>query len=588
MTKRTHHCNQLTRQENDQNVTLIGWVQNIRKIGKILFFTLADKHGTTQIVVPDSNPNLLQIAQQLGYQYVVAVEGKVRLRPPKDVNLNMTTGEIEVVASQLHILSPCADPFPLSIDERDTVSEHVRMQYRYLDLRRPSMQEALRFRHNLCFCVREYFHQQGFLEVDTPLLTKSTPEGARDYLVPSRVHPGQFYALPQSPQMFKQLLMIGGVEKYFQIAKCFRDEDLRADRQPEFTQIDVEMSFVEPEDIFSTMEGMFATIFQRILQQPLSTPFPRIRYSEAIEKYGSDKPDLRLEIALQDLSYIAQNTNFRVFQNALQQKGVVKGICFPNAAQHYSRKKLDELATAIQDFQAKGLAWIKIQNQQPQSPIKKFFSPSQLKQLQTLFQANENALILIVADSPNVVHASLSYLRNRLAKELGLLDDQHFAFCWITDYPLFEYNPEEERLESLHHPFTSPHPNDLHLLEKDPLSARSLAYDLVLNGVELGSGSIRIHNPQIQEKIFQLLQLPQEEIQKRFGFFLKALQYGTPPHGGIALGLDRILMLLGGFESIREVIAFPKTATAACPMTGCPSEVSDQQLNELHISLKKG
>ncbi|RME80907.1 MAG: aspartate--tRNA ligase [Planctomycetota bacterium] len=582
--KKTHSCGELRGKHQGLETILAGWVDRIRDFGGVLFITLRDREGLVQAFIPQEKKELFEEAQKIGIHYVISVRGKVQARPKENINPDLPTGEIEVEVEDLEILNTC-EPLPLSIDDRDFVSEEVRMRYRYLDLHRRKMQKALALRHKVCLESRKFLDQEGFWEVETPILTKSTPEGARDYLVPSRIHPGCFYALPQSPQLFKQLLMIGGVEKYFQICRCFRDEDLRADRQPEFSQIDMEMSFVSQDDVLDVTERMYHHIFKETLGVELPLPFPRLSYQEAKERFGLDKPDLRFGMELQDISDLAGQTEFKVFQNALNQGGKVKAIVAKGAAKEYSRKKIDELSRFVGDYGAKGLAWMKVEKKKITSPIAKFFPEDKLKELRKRLGLKEGDLVFLVADQEEVCFAALGHLRNRLAKELGLMDPKKFSILWVVDFPLFTYNEEEERYESEHHPFTSPHPEDIPLLDKDPAKVRSLSYDLVLNGFEVGSGSIRIHRREVQEKIFQILQLSEEDIEQRFGFFLKALSYGAPPHGGIAPGLDRTVMIMAGYDDIREVIPFPKTLKASCLMTESPSPVSPQQLEDLHISI---
>lgn len=584
--KKEYNCGVLRGKDKGKKVSLVGWVDRIRDLGGVIFITLRDRHGKVQISVPQEKKKLHKKAQEVGLHYVIGVRGKVHKRPEKDINPEMETGEIEVTAEELEVLNT-SEPLPLSIDDRDKVSEDVRMKYRYLDLHRNSMQKALELRHRICLGVRKYLDSLGFMEIETPVLTKSTPEGARDYLVPSRVHQGKFYALPQSPQLFKQLLMVGGVEKYFQICRCFRDEDLRADRQPEFTQIDMEMSFVDQDDIFEVTEGMFQQIFKDGLGADLTTPFLRLTHRESVERFGTDKPDLRFGMELQDLSAIAKKSDFQVFKNVLEAGGMIKAIVVEGAEGEFSRKKLDDLTSFAGDHGAKGLAWMKVQEGKIQSPIVKFFSEKLQKELRGKLKAKQGDLILIVAGPSGRVHTALGALRNKVASDLNLKNPEEFKFLWITDFPLFTFNDEEDRFDSEHHPFTAPHPEDLKFLDSDPLKVRAQSYDLVLNGIELGSGSIRIHRREIQQKIFDLLKLNPEEIEARFGFFLKALSYGAPPHGGIAPGLDRIVMLLAGYNDIREVIAFPKTAKATCLMTESPSEVGARQLEELALKITK-
>jgi aspartyl-tRNA synthetase len=576
----------------DEAVVVAGWIQRRRDHGGLIFIDLRDSTGIVQVVFSPEGRGTQQrartdahrLAHELRSEFVLAVRGKVSKRPEGTENLNLSTGEIEVIADELEILSRAVTPPFVIEDTGPEVSEEMKLKYRYLDLRRPRMQHNLRLRHKVCLAARNFLDEQGFVEIETPVLTKSTPEGARDFLVPSRLNPGKFFAMPQSPQLFKQLLMISGFGKYFQIVKCYRDEDLRADRQLEFTQIDIEMSFVDEEDIFQLTEGLMARVFQEALDISIETPIKRMTYAEAIRRFGSDKPDERFGMELVDVSDIVADSEFRIFVSTVANGGQVKAIVAPGLAA-YSRKQIDDLTKYVMDFGAKGLVSFKILEGDIESPVKRFFSPSHLERLVDETRANVGDLILLVADQSDVVAESLGRLRLKLGDDLGLTDEKEFKFLWIVDFPLFHYNKEEKRLDSEHHPFTGVHPEDVSLLDTDPLKVRSRSYDLVLNGNEIASGSIRIHQRDVQEKVFQILQLGQEEVNARFGFFLEALKYGAPPHGGIAPGLDRIVMLMVGGNSIREVIAFPKTQSGICLVTGAPSEVSEQQLRELSISV---
>jgi len=577
-------CGELRTKDIGREVKLCGWVQNWRDHGGLIFIDIRDRTGITQIVFdPAVDKEMFEEADTLRCEYVIAVEGTVRARLEGNANPKLATGEIEVLVSSLRILSKAKSP-PFEPTEYGKVGEETRLTYRYIDLRRPRLQRALQMRHEAMQAAREFLNSHGFLEVETPILTKSTPEGARDYLVPSRVHPGRFFALPQSPQMFKQLLMIGGVDRYYQICRCFRDEDLRADRQPEFTQIDIEMSFVEKEDIYALTEGLMAAIFKRCLGREIEVPFPRLSYAEAMERYGTDKPDTRYGMTLTTVSSIVGESGFQVFRKALDGGGTVKAMTVKGGAD-ISRKEIDALTGYIADFGAKGLAWMKMQEGRLQSSIAKFFPDGMKERLVEACGVENGDIIFMVADAEPVVNASLDALRRRVARERGLVPEDRFDFLWVDDFPLFSYSEEERRYVSEHHPFTGVREEDIPLLDEDPLKVRSLSYDLVINGYEIGSGSIRIHRSDIQEKVFRILSLSEEEIRARFGFFIDALRYGTPPHGGIAPGFDRIVMLLMGTDNIRDVIAFPKTQKASCLMTGAPGTVDAAQLRELHIDV---
>lgn len=583
--KRTHMCGMLTAENIGQEVVLNGWIQKKRNLGGLIFCDLRDKTGIVQIVFNDKIPQeLFDKADSLRSEYVVGIKGSVAERESK--NPAIPTGDIEVFANDLVIYSE-ADTPPIYIKDDDNVDDNLRLKYRYLDLRKQKMQRNLTFRHNIAKLARDYFAENGFTEVETPMLIKPTPEGARDYLVPSRVNKGCFYALPQSPQIFKQLLMVGGTDRYFQIAKCFRDEDLRADRQPEFTQIDLEMSFVDVDDVITMQEGFLKRLFKEIMGVDIATPLPRLPYDEAMERYGSDKPDTRFGFELKKLNDVVAGCEFSVFTNALAAGGDVRGICITGGADKFSRKDIDKLQDAIKHFRAKGLAWIKVGDGEVQSPISKFFTAEKMQEILDVFDAKAGDLVLIVADRAKVVFDSLGFLRRDIAKKMGLLDDKQYNLLWVVDFPLYEYDEETGGMSAMHHPFTSPKEEDIPLLDTDPLKVKANAYDIVLNGVELGGGSIRIHDRKLQAKMFEVLGLSEEQQQRKFGFILEAFKYGTPPHGGLAYGLDRLVMLLAGEPSIREVIAFPKNQNAQCMVSEAPSVAEDDQLVELGIKLRE-
>ena len=584
MKQRTHMCGELRREHAGQEVTLYGWVHRRRDHGGVIFVDLRDYTGITQVVFsPEETPEAHESAGQLRNEFVICVQGSVRPRPEDTVNPDLPTGEVEVVGSTLTILSK-AQTTPFRVEDDTDAGEDLRLKYRYLDLRRPTMQRNLRLRHRVCLAVRQYFDSVGFTEVETPVLIKSTPEGARDYLVPSRMYPGKLYALPQSPQLLKQLLMVAGTDRYFQIARCYRDEDLRADRQPEFTQIDVEMSFADEDSVIDVSEGMIAAIY-RELGREIELPFKRLSYKEAMDRFGIDKPDIRFGMELVDVTDIASESQFRVFREVVEDGGIVKGICAPGYASA-SRKEMDELTEFAGIYGAKGLAWFKVTEKGISSPIKKFFSEGELEQLGTRLSASVGDTLLFVADVPRVVADALANLRLKLGGKLGLIPQNEDAFVWVLDFPLFEQ--ENGTLSPQHHPFTSPRDDDLELLETDAAKVRAMAYDLVLNGNEIGGGSVRIHDPSLQQRIFKVLGIGEQEARDRFGFLLEAFGYGAPPHAGIAFGLDRIVMLLAGEDTIRDVIAFPKTQKGACLLTGAPSAVDPKQLRELGIKVDLG
>ncbi len=582
---RTHHCNELGTKDIGKEVILMGWVQRRRDHGGLIFVDLRDREGITQVVFdPQHNAESHKRAHQLRNEFVIAVKGTVRHRPEGMTNPKLATGEIEVIVDKLKILNTSKTP-PFLVEDRVHVSENVRLQYRYIDLRRPRMLRNLQFRHRALQITRNFFTDHGFYEVETPVLTKSTPEGARDYLVPSRIYPGKFYSLPQSPQLFKQLLMVAGIDKYFQIVKCFRDEDLRADRQPEFTQLDLELSFENEETIYSLIEGWIRRLFKELISVELPDQFKRISYDEAMERYGSDRPDLRFGLELIDVTDIVAESDFRVFRQAVENNGKVCCLKFPGGVR-LSRKELDDLISLVQSYGAKGMAWIKIQPNQWQSPIVKFLGEGVKESLAEKTKIKTGDILFFVADQKNVVQTALGNLRVHLANTTGLANEDSFEFVWITKFPLVEWSSEEKRYVAVHHPFTAPLEEEIHLIDSEPEKVHSRAYDLVLNGVEIGGGSVRIHRRDIQEKIFKVLGIGETEAEEKFGFLLEALQYGAPPHAGIAFGFDRLLMLMLNVSSIRDVIAFPKTQKAVCPLTGAPSEPDIQQLLELHLKVE--
>ena len=583
--RRTHHCWELSADDVDQEVVLMGWVHRRRDHGGVIFVDLRDREGITQVVFnPLVDKKIHAKAHAIRNEYVLAVRGKVENRPADMINPKLKTGEIEVTATELKILNSAKTP-PFLIEDEIDASETIRLKYRHLDLRRSEMQKNLIVRHKVTAAVRNYLNRQGFLDLETPVLTRSTPEGARDYLVPSRVNPGHFYALPQSPQIFKQLFMISGFDRYYQIVRCFRDEDLRADRQPEFTQIDIEMSFVGEKDVMKLTEGMMAHLFKDVHGVKLKRPFLQLTYDEAVGRYGLDKPDTRFGLELKDISDIVAGSNFKLFASAVKKGGMVKALNAKGCID-FSRKEIDDLTDFVAVYRAKGMAWIKVKENEWQSPITKFFSDEEKQALTERIEMEPGDLVFFVADQPKVVNESLGHLRNHLGNSLGLIDEKEHHFLWVTRFPMFEYDETEKRLEALHHPFTSPLEEDYDRLADEPLAVKSRAYDLVLNGFEIGGGSIRIHQRSIQEKVFEALNMDRKTYEGKFGFLLEALDSGAPPHGGIAIGYDRLVMLMCGESSIRDVIAFPKTQKAACLLTRAPSETSKTQLDELYLKLK--
>ena len=591
MLKRTHNCAQLRLDDAGAKVTLAGWVHSYRDHGNLVFIDLRDREGLTQLVFdPENHPDAHKLARTARCEWVLAAEGVVQPRSKGMANLKLATGQIEVVVERLEILNTSKTP-PFEIDEADKTGEELRLINRYIDLRRPEMQSKLRTRHKVTTLVRDYFDKLGFWEIETPMLAKSTPEGARDFLVPSRLMRNCFYALPQSPQLFKQILMVSAVDKYFQIVRCFRDEDPRADRQAEFTQIDVEMSFVNSDDVIAVHSSLVAKIWKQILNVDVPLPIRRMSYKEAMDLYGTDRPDLRFDMMLKEISDLAKQTAFKVFTATIENGGIVKGLC-ATGGEKYSRSDIEKTLTSfVGDYGAKGLAWAKVKSEDGKLSLlggcAKFFDDGLQQQLIERFEAKGGDLLLFVADSEEAANKALAPLRCKLARDLKLYDPKRFEFVWIVDFPLFEWNEDEKRYDSLHHPFTSPIEEDLGKLETDPGNICSQAYDIVVNGSEIGGGSIRIHNPAVQQKVFDLLNISREQARQRFGFFLKALEYGAPPHGGIAFGLDRIVMLLTGTENIRDVIAFPKTQRGQCLLTDAPSEVDAKQLDELNLRTQR-
>lgn len=568
----------------NETVTLKGWVQRRRDLGGLIFIDLRDASGIVQVVFNQDHKEATEIADTLRSEYVIEVTGEVVKRDPSTVNENIKTGELEVVADSLNVLSKAETP-PFQIED-DTVSEDVRLKYRYVDLKRQKLQDTLRTRHKTTAAIREFLNDEFFVDVETPFLSKSTPEGARDYLVPSRIHHGEFYALPQSPQIYKQLLMLSGFERYYQIVKCFRDEDLRRDRQPEFTQVDIEKSFTDVEDMIDLNERLLQYVFKEVKGIDVEIPFARMTYDDAMLKYGVDKPDTRFGMELVELSDFSKDVDFKVFKSTVENGGIVKAIVVKDNADKYSRKDIEALEEYVKLYGAKGLAWLKYNDGAFTGPIAKFFSEDKQNELKEILGANENDLVFFGADKASVVNASLGNLRNKLGKELELIDEDKYNFVWITDWPLFEYDEDEERFVAAHHPFTSPKEEDIELLETTPEKVKANAYDIILNGYELGGGSIRISNPELQEKMFKALGFSEKQMHDQFGFLIEAFKYGAPPHGGLAYGLDRLVMLLTKTDNIRDVIAFPKTSSAQDLMMDSPSNVSNRQLNELHLQIK--
>lgn len=586
--QRTDYCGKFSAKDIGKKVAVFGWVHSRRDHGGVIFIDLRDREGLLQVVFQPEKKEIFAQAEKLRSEFVLKVVGTIRKRPAGTENPNLPTGEVEVVTEELEIINQCPG-LPFEISDYTETSEEMRLKYRYLDLRRPQVQKNFILRHKMVQEIRTYLSNQGFIDLETPFLTKSTPEGARDFLVPSRLNPGTFYALPQSPQLFKQILMVAGFDKYFQMAKCFRDEDLRADRQPEFTQVDLEMSFVEEKDVMSVIEGLISGVFKNVLGKEIKTPFTRMPYAEAMLKYGSDKPDTRFDFKIVDFTEELKNCGFKVFKEAIEKGGVVRGLCV-KGGEKFSRSEIDALTVFVGEFGAKGLAWMKITDKGPESNIVKFFSAQDLQTIQKKFISQTGDLLLFLADVPEVVAQGLGALRLKIGKQQNLIDKEKFEFLWVVDFPLLDWDKEDKKWVAMHHPFTSPKLEDISLLESSDNNtikkARARAYDIVLNGVELGGGSIRIHQEKVQEKMFSVLNITKEDAKKKFGFLLDALSFGAPPHGGIALGLDRFCALLLGEESIREVITFPKTQKAVCPMSGAPDVVADKQLKELGIQVK--
>ncbi|MGZ1857679.1 aspartate--tRNA ligase [Staphylococcus argenteus] len=587
MSKRTTYCGLVTEALLGQEITLKGWVNNRRDLGGLIFVDLRDREGIVQIVFnPAFSEEALKIAETVRSEYVVEVKGTVTKRDAETVNPKIKTGQVEVQVSNIKVINKSETP-PFSINEENVnVDENIRLKYRYLDLRRQELAQTFKMRHQITRSIRQYLDDEGFFDIETPVLTKSTPEGARDYLVPSRVHDGEFYALPQSPQLFKQLLMISGFDKYYQIVKCFRDEDLRADRQPEFTQVDIEMSFVDQEDVMLMGEEMLKKVVKEVKGVEINDAFPRMTYKEAMRRFGSDKPDTRFDMELIDVSQLGRDMDFKVFRDTVENNGEIKAIVAKGAAEQYTRKDMDALTEFVNIYGAKGLAWVKVVEEGLTGPIGRFFEAENVETLRSLTGAEAGDLVMFVADKPNVVAQSLGALRVKLAKELGLIDESKLNFLWVTDWPLLEYDEDAKRYLAAHHPFTSPKEADIAKLDSAPEKAEANAYDIVLNGYELGGGSIRIHDGELQQKMFEVLGFTKEQAQEQFGFLLDAFKYGAPPHGGIALGLDRLVMLLTNRTNLRDTIAFPKTASATCLLTNAPGEVSDKQLEELSLRIR--
>lgn len=587
MSKRTTYCGLVTEALLGQEITLKGWVNNRRDLGGLIFVDLRDREGIVQIVFnPAFSEEALKIAETVRSEYVVEVKGTVTKRDAETVNPKIKTGQVEVQVSNIKVINKSETP-PFSINEENVnVDENIRLKYRYLDLRRQELAQTFKMRHQITRSIRQYLDDEGFFDIETPVLTKSTPEGARDYLVPSRVHDGEFYALPQSPQLFKQLLMISGFDKYYQIVKCFRDEDLRADRQPEFTQVDIEMSFVDQEDVMLMGEEMLKKVVKEVKGVEINDAFPRMTYKEAMRRFGSDKPDTRFDMELIDVSQLGRDMDFKVFRDTVENNGEIKAIVAKGAAEQYTRKDMDALTEFVNIYGAKGLAWVKVVEEGLTGPIGRFFEAENVETLRSLTGAEAGDLVMFVADKPNVVAQSLGALRVKLAKELGIIDESKLNFLWVTDWPLLEYDEDAKRYVAAHHPFTSPKEADIAKLDSAPEKAEANAYDIVLNGYELGGGSIRIHDGELQQKMFEVLGFTKEQAQEQFGFLLDAFKYGAPPHGGIALGLDRLVMLLTNRTNLRDTIAFPKTASATCLLTNAPGEVSDKQLEELSLRIR--
>lgn len=582
--KRSHMCGELREENIGEEVVLMGWVAKKRNLGSLVFIDLRDKTGITQIVTREDDNENYKIAKDVAGEYVLEVKGEVRERESK--NPEIPTGNIEIIASKINILDKAKTP-PIYIKEDDDVSENLKLKYRYLDMRKQSVQKNLKLRSDIVRCMREYMYDNGFTEVETPFLTKPTPEGARDYLVPSRVNQGKFYALPQSPQLMKQLLMIGSLDRYFQIVKCFRDEDLRANRQPEFTQLDLELSFSDQDDVIKVNEGLLKTLFDNFTDYDLKLPIQRMDYSEAMNSYGSDKPDLRYGYKINDISEIFKDCDFKVFTDNIKEGHSVRAINFKGQAGNYSRKQLDKLTDFVKDYGLKGLSFIKFNSKDDiNSSIKKFLTDEIIENLIEKLDISDNDLILIGADKNKTVLEGLGALRRKVAKDQNLYEKE-YAFCWVVNFPMFEYSEEEDRYVSQHHPFTMPNEEDIDLLLTEPEKVRTQAYDIVINGDEMGGGSVRINNQELQEKVFKALKLSDDDIEQKFGFFIEALQYGTPPHAGLAYGLDRLVMLFAKTENIKDIIAFPKTQSATCPLTQAPSIVDEKSLNELSIEVKE-
>jgi aspartyl-tRNA synthetase len=584
--RKTHTCCELGADDVGMEVVLMGWVQRRRDHGGVIFVDLRDREGITQVVFnPEVSPKVHEKAHAIRSEYVIGVRGNVKKRLEGMTNPKLKTGEIEVFASELKIFNAAETP-PFMIEDNLEVSENIRLKFRHIDLRRPIFQKNIIKRHKAAASIRQYLNTLGFIDIETPVLTRSTPEGARDYLVPSRVNPGLFYALPQSPQIFKQLLMMSGFDRYYQIVKCFRDEDLRADRQPEFTQIDMEMSFVGENDVMDITENMMVTLFKDALDVDLNTPFERLSHDDAVGRFGLDKPDIRFAMELVDISDIVQDAGFKLFSDVVKKGGIVKALNAKGCI-GFTRKEIDDLTEFVSIYKAKGLAWIKVREDSWQSPIAKFFTDDEKQAIAKRIDMQPGDLVFFVADQPKITNEALGQLRNFLGKKLGMVDDNTFSFVWITRFPLLEFDENEKRNQALHHPFTAPMDEDCDLLEKDPLSVRSKAYDLVLNGSEIGGGSIRIHQRKLQERVFAALGMDRETYEEKFGFLLSALDSGAPPHGGIAIGFDRLVMILCAQPSIRDVIAFPKTQKAACLLTNAPAQAGKAQLDELSLRIKK-